>query len=468
MVKRLVYLVIVCLGLLCGMGGTPSPEEPSPAEAHFPECRTFSIHNPIYPAANEDVTYTLVEVVANNGVQSVTLYETIFSINPDGSLGTEAPGITNTWHNPILPVSFEKKDGNISNKFIQYKFEVIDDDGNTYPNPNIVGYAVRPYPPSLPPSEAGSNQPAPVYVQGDIDQMMDVVFIRSDDIQDMETFRDHCRLMILDGIFGDEMTRHYSRFFNFFINPLSGIASPFPNEHQKPDNWHNLTFAEGHALLHLTEFTDHTHQTYFSTEQERLGTILHEAGHALFGLDDEYFGGGDSYASILPNNWLSEKQANDAAPKRHKEEGDAVKVENRTWKICDDECQMNQTGPTVTEYDLPCQDRVCFTINQNAGLGNSTAMSVCSPENDLVEIVVTPANPTITSDDNIQFTAIGKYEESSMLDVTKSVTWLSSDTSVVNFSTDGLVQSVSEGDTIITAEQDGITSSEVIVTVQQN
>jgi len=497
MAKRLVCPLFIFLTIL-GINVFPSVPEALSAE-----CRTFSIHDPIYPATNEDITYTLVEVVADNGIQSIELYEWAQDVDESGNLsggnwvelhrwGTD-PDCTPPNCTP-LPSSFPilKEVANtqepVTPKFIQYKFVVTDNDGETYPNPNIVGYATHPYPPSSAPSD-GNKKPAPVYVQGDIDQMMDIVFIPQGkrepeegepeepdvEIKDMDAFYDNCLLMIVDGVFGDEMTRPYSRFFNFYINPLSGIATDADLRiaHQLPiNNQSELSFAQARVIMHLPmvqgEFRDHAEYKTFSTEQDRPATMLHEAGHVLFGLADEYEGGLKVPPKNLPNIWLEEEDAIKAASYRHKDVGDVSPI-SEVYRICNENCQMlvDSTGTDTAGYDLPCQDRVCFTINQNAGICNSAAMSICV-EIELARIDVTPPDPTITMESEIKFTAEGTYKDSSTntLDITKCVTWSSSDTSVAILKTDGLVESVGTGTAIIKAELDGITSSENTLTVQ--
>ncbi len=120
--------------------------------------------------------------------------------------------------------------------------------------------------------------------------------------------------------------------------------------------------------MHENEFRDHTIGTLFSTEQQNRGTMLHEAGHALFGLADEYRGGGHWEAQILPNNWRNRKDARNDAPQRHKQPQDVKRVQRDVFKICDNNGQMNNSGVTITGYDLPCRDRVKFTIEVNAGI----------------------------------------------------------------------------------------------------
>jgi hypothetical protein len=370
MMKQLVYPVLACLGILGCVVFHSTPE------ALSAECKTFSIHDPIYPGAGGNVTYTLLDVIAVNGVQSIELHEWVQDVDQFGNTSGGGwvkldcwgpdPGCSTLPSSPPISVSHVKGGGNTSNKFISYKFKVFDSSGNPYPNSDIVGYAIRDYPPSSVPND-DLKQPAPVYVQGDVGQAMDIIFIPDEDITDLDVFRDHCRLMILEGIFGDEMTRSWWQFFNFYINPLDGDATT--SVHRRPDNWNQLTFAETQTIMHLDVFRDHAEGTLFSTEQENRGTMLHEAGHALFGLADEYYGGGHWQLADYPNNWKNRSDARSEAPLRHRGPGDVRKIGRNNWyKICYTNCQMNNSGLTVIEYDLPCRDRVEFSIQNNAGI----------------------------------------------------------------------------------------------------
>tara|TARA_R110000737_G_scaffold18342_2_gene36331 strand:+ start:5267 stop:7669 length:2403 start_codon:yes stop_codon:yes gene_type:complete len=69
----------------------------------------------------------------------------------------------------------------------------------------------------------------------------------------------------------------------------------------------------------------------------------------------------------------------------------------------------------------------------------------------LSSIVVSPINPNIPSGVNKQFAATGTYSDSSVADITASVIWSSSDTSVATVSNNGLAASLNAGTTNITA-----------------
>jgi len=74
----------------------------------------------------------------------------------------------------------------------------------------------------------------------------------------------------------------------------------------------------------------------------------------------------------------------------------------------------------------------------------------------LVSIAVTPSNPTIAEGEELQFSATGTFSDGTTQDLTTTATWLSSDTGVALISnvisSQGLVTSVLEGTTTITAE----------------
>ncbi|MBV8051956.1 MAG: Ig-like domain-containing protein, partial [Acidobacteriaceae bacterium] len=91
----------------------------------------------------------------------------------------------------------------------------------------------------------------------------------------------------------------------------------------------------------------------------------------------------------------------------------------------------------------------------------STNLTVTSAT--LVSIVVTPANPSIPSHAQQQFTATGTFTDNSTQDVTKTVQWSSSTPNVANIANDpmhkGLATGAAAGTTTITATSDSISGS---------
>src|SRR5262245_30591402 len=87
----------------------------------------------------------------------------------------------------------------------------------------------------------------------------------------------------------------------------------------------------------------------------------------------------------------------------------------------------------------------------------------------LVSIQVTPPSPSIANGLTQQFTATGIYTDNSTQDLTASVTWASSNTSVASISnaagSNGMASASSVGTTNISAGFNGITSSPALLTV---
>jgi hypothetical protein len=322
---------------------------------------TVALHEPIYPASGEDVAYT-VERVTSGTINSANLYEIVSSVSSTGAVTPGTEVLLRSWTSPSGDLTFTKSGGYSANSLVTYRVEAVLPEGS--PKEYRITYAIRPYP--VP------NMPAPVYAQGDVDDVMDVVFIPDTDITNMGNFRIHCRRMIRDSLFDEDNVRFWRKQFNVYINPLRGTATDYDRiaidgVHQTPANWANLSFAEGKALLHQNNLRDYATGGLFSSEMQNRGTMLHEGGHALFGLADEYAGGAHWQAAELPNNWSGLATAQADAPGRHKTAADAVQMGTTGWyKICASACQMNGTGLTHVSYDEPCVDRIHWAFIDNA------------------------------------------------------------------------------------------------------
>ncbi|MFC2073146.1 beta strand repeat-containing protein [Chloroflexota bacterium] len=85
----------------------------------------------------------------------------------------------------------------------------------------------------------------------------------------------------------------------------------------------------------------------------------------------------------------------------------------------------------------------------------------------IVSIAVTPAvpAPTIALDSTQQFRAWATKSDDSIVEVTKTATWASSDNSVATIPIGGLTTAIAAGTTVITASLDGKTSPGVTLTV---
>lgn len=325
---------------------------------------TYPIHDPIYPASNDNVTYTL-ETNSNKGISNIKLFETVSTVNAAGAITPGVETKIKEWNPAGSPntfsASFTKSTGYGNNKLIEYRFSVENGSGGV--RDHTVTFATRPYP--------VVNQPAPVFVQGDVDDVFDIVFIPDTDIDNMSTFRTNCRSMIQNTVFREPIMKFFCRAFNFYINPVTGTATDYDRiatdgYHQLPTNSANLTFAEAKVLMHKNNLRDYSYNGIFSTEWDKPQTLIHEGGHCMFNLADEYDGGAHWQEAILPNNWSTLAGAQADAPGRGKNASDAVQIGTSGWyKICDGTCPMISGGALLFTYDSPCAGRVVYMILDN-------------------------------------------------------------------------------------------------------
>src|SRR5882762_6598484 len=77
----------------------------------------------------------------------------------------------------------------------------------------------------------------------------------------------------------------------------------------------------------------------------------------------------------------------------------------------------------------------------------------------LVSVTVTPANASVQEPATQQFTAAGTFSDASTQDITKSVSWTSSDTSKATIQNSGLATVVAVGSVTITAASGGKTGT---------
>ena len=103
-------------------------------------------------------------------------------------------------------------------------------------------------------------------------------------------------------------------------------------------------------------------------------------------------------------------------------------------------------------------------ISANAGAISDSAQLIVGTGS-LTGITVTPANPAIPTFLNQQFTAMGTFSDGSSLDITATVAWSSSNTSVATIAATGLAAPVASGSTNITASYGAITSTVSTLTV---
>ncbi len=122
-----------------------------------------------------------------------------------------------------------------------------------------------------------------------------------------------------------------------------------------------------------------------------------------------------------------------------------------TWSSSDSSCATtsNSAGSNGKVTGLAPG---ATTITATYGLiSDSTTLTVTSAT--LTSIAVTPTNPSMAAQTTQQFTATGTYSDNSTQDLTKQVTWSSSDPSITTIDSEGNATALAAGTTTITATQ---------------
>ena len=104
--------------------------------------------------------------------------------------------------------------------------------------------------------------------------------------------------------------------------------------------------------------------------------------------------------------------------------------------------------------------QTCVITHSTGTMGGSNVTNIgvsCSAT--LLSITITPNNSQIPMTINEQFTAIGIYADSSRVDITRSVTWDTSDHGVATITGTGLGTGVDAGTAQVTATMDGVTGT---------
>lgn len=127
-----------------------------------------------------------------------------------------------------------------------------------------------------------------------------------------------------------------------------------------------------------------------------------------------------------------------------------------TWNSSDASVVTITTGGMLTAK----ASGQCSVSAKIGGVGGSLAVTVIPA---LVSIAVTPANPSIAPNTDVQFFATGTYSDNSTQNLTSQVTWSSSSTAIANISTTaptkGLATGASAGTATISASLGSVTGT---------
>lgn len=192
------------------------------------------------------------------------------------------------------------------------------------------------------------DDPIPIRVTGRTADHLDAVFVPDTDFT-ADDFRLRLHELIFDRYFRQEEVEANRGFHNFYYTPRQGHYEE-PCQFTKPPNAAKLVaVADSVVILHQKSKPRDCSYTYLmSAHMNDTKTVLHESGHSLFGLEDEYCCDSDyQQATCLPNIWATLAACQRDAPALHLDSG---------------ECrQLSDGGKTVNFWRIdPVGDRGCI------------------------------------------------------------------------------------------------------------
>jgi hypothetical protein len=124
--------------------------------------------------------------------------------------------------------------------------------------------------------------------------------------QTFSDFLDDVHFKIYDILAKKELIETHMRDFDFYVYRLEGEGGDCGVANSTVDT--DAPWRDDDVILHTTDFGDCTNSglTHYSAEGHNTKAFLHESGHAIFGMADEYCGNtGYFLGANEPNIWNS-------------------------------------------------------------------------------------------------------------------------------------------------------------------
>lgn len=164
--------------------------------------------------------------------------------------------------------------------------------------------------------EDGNLKPVPIRAKGSTDEKLDIVIIPDPDLLndwyitaynpdgDWDGFRALLDDIIEDVYFSSNAIRHWRALYNFYYSPVAGHFDEDTCTFTLPDNLPALeVVADSMMYAHSQEMWDCKFADKASAENWYDKSMIHESGHALIGLRDEYAGA--NYGAYPPHTCMS-------------------------------------------------------------------------------------------------------------------------------------------------------------------
>ena len=306
------------LGVATAFLGGCLDEQDSHLKAHLLPVSLLTTHAPAHPDTNQRVAIT---ASATGQVDRITLriQEFALSNGPSGPVQTprgEERVLRTCDPDSTVPLleCAETLAGFPAASLIRVAVEAVSDAGEITREGYDFAAGSYPWP----------DEPIPIRVTGAPEGRLDLIFIPDTDIT-LASFRDQLDDVVRDRYFryrayAGEPGTPSGAMYNFYYSRVHGDIYRDENDNCRftnPTNMHLLGRGDVIAFLHQTRMQDCRVGRRFGSEIGAAGvkSLIHESGHALFNLSDEY-SGDTTYPTqaCVPNIYRSRQACWDDAP----------------------------------------------------------------------------------------------------------------------------------------------------------
>jgi hypothetical protein len=260
----------------------------------------FASHFPMHPSETESVTF---RGHASAGVRRIRLQYQLFEWQGRQEVPVGAPVVVKTC-DAVTTAAFTCE-GTVSafpaRSLVEFSTAALDDTDTALAT-DTYRFAAGTFP--------WPREAIPIRVTSTTAAGIDIVLIRDDPDLSKAEFREGVPTLISETFFGRSATiRSGRQHINFYYTSFTSHYTPtcgFPDS--VTDNAAELLAgADTLVILHKTKLQDCREGKVFSTEINIPKSVIHESGHALFGVNDEYCSSTTSYPkqACLPNVYKS-------------------------------------------------------------------------------------------------------------------------------------------------------------------
>ena len=338
----------------------------------------FVLHSPAQPANADNVTFTAQGRDSDGGIARIEIWERRYLLDvcngmQCASFVSSALLETCDFSPPQANATcaFTTTAGYPDSSYVAYQARATDSEGSSATE-GWIYFAAGEWP--------WPDNPIPIYGRGAPGEKIDLVFIPDTDYNgDNDRFMDDVTDLLSDAYFSTDVfaneIRPFRGYWNFYITYRTGDAQGFGSGcNSAPSNWTNMrSIVNSGGIVHTAALRDCAgvgDGSLFSVEVGEAftnPTAIHETGHSVFSLSDEYCcDGGYWQTNPHPNVMTSQANCQNTATANGWATTDCVQIGTTGfWRLDPADDLMRQNNSTTNPMARSDQKRIYWLYFDN-------------------------------------------------------------------------------------------------------